>query len=259
MSVRRWAELTTEEAAAIGPGATLVQPLGAIEQHGPHLPLITDALIAETLSARAVAGSADVFLLPPLHYGKSTEHLGRAGTVALSTNTLLAVLADLGASLAAGGVRRLVLVNGHGGQPGLLDVAARDIRDRSGLRVFSITPMRFGMPEGFVNPDPFDIHGGFAETSLMLHLAPELVRADLAEPGGLEVGARYGGLRRLTLEGPVWTAWLTDDLTVNGIVGDPRAATAEAGAAIAAHWTAALAEALGEIRGFEFPLREGGS
>ena len=165
MTTRLWAEATTEQiarAAAADAGLVAIQPIGAVEQHGPHLPLVTDALIAEAVAA-AAAGRCDGpghWLLPTLSYGRSTEHLGRAGTIALSAPTLLAVCLDLGRSLAASGVRKLVFVNGHGGQPSLLDVVARDIRDQFGLGVFSVMLSRFGFPEGLTDPDPFGIHGG---------------------------------------------------------------------------------------------------
>jgi len=256
-----WAELTTEDVAGLAKDtAVVVQPIGAVEQHGPHLPLITDALTAEFTARAAVeqlGADSNVWVLPTLHYGKSTEHLGRAGTIALSTTTLQAVCLDLGESLARSGVRKLVFVNGHGGQPGLLDVSARDIRHRFGLEVFSIMPARFGPPEGFEDPDPFGIHGGFVETSLMLAMAPDLVRLDKAVADGLRVGELYRARRHLTLEGVVPTAWLIDDVSASGVVGDPAGASAELGKRLVDHWSTQLAEALSEVQEFSFPAREG--
>ncbi|MFF4754672.1 creatininase family protein [Streptomyces sp. NPDC002514] len=252
-----WAEQTTEDIADLaGDGAVAVQPIGAVEQHGPHLPLVTDALIAECFAHGAVRGlgaGAGVWVLPTLSYGKSTEHLGRAGTIALSTATLQAVCMDLGASLAASGVHKLVFVNGHGGQPSLLDVVARDIRHAYGLQVFSVMPARFPLPDGVTDPDPFGIHGGFVETSLMLALAPHLVHLDEAVADGLELGELYRARRHLTLEGVVPTAWLIDDVSASGVVGDPAGASAGTGERLVADWTARLAEALTEVRAFSFP------
>ena len=258
MTTRLWAEATTEQiarAAAADVALVAIQPIGAVEQHGPHLPLVTDALIAEEVAAAAAGRCAGPghWLLPTLSYGRSTEHLGRAGTIALSAATLLAVCLDLGHSLAASGVRKLVFVNGHGGQPSLLDVVARDIRNQCGLEVFSVMPARFGLPEDVKDPDPFGIHGGFVETSAVLALRPDLVHLDLAAPGGLELGELYRGYRHLTLEGAVPTAWLIDDVSASGVVGDPAGASAEAGAAVVERWTSALAEALAEIATFTFP------
>ena len=254
---RRWAELTTEEVAEqVGDDTVVVQPIGAVEQHGPHLPLITDALVADSIAHAAVARlgpKTRALVLPTLHYGRSTEHLGRAGTVALSANTLMAVCLDLGESLAASGVRKLVFVNGHGGQPSLLDVVARDIRHRHRLEVFPVMPSRFGPPEGLIDPDPFGIHGGFLETSLMLALAPELVHLDRAVADGLRVGELYRAQRHLTLEGAVPTAWLIDDVSATGVVGDPAGANAEAGTRLVEHWAGCLAEALAEVAAWAFP------
>jgi creatinine amidohydrolase len=262
VTTRLWAEATTEQiaqAAAADAGLVAIQPIGAVEQHGPHLPLVTDALIAEAVAAAAAGRCAGPghWLLPTLSYGRSAEHLGRAGTIALSAPTLLAVCLDLGRSLAASGVRKLVFVNGHGGQPSLLDVVARDIRNQFGLEVFSVMPSRFGLPEDVKDPDPFGIHGGFVETSAVLALRPDLVHLDLAAAGGLDLGELYATCRHLTLEGTVPTAWLIDDVSASGVVGDPAGASAEAGAAVVEHWTSALAEALDEIATFAFPARRG--
>jgi creatinine amidohydrolase/Fe(II)-dependent formamide hydrolase-like protein len=256
-----WAELTTEDVADLAKDRTVVvQPIGAVEQHGPHLPLITDALTAETIAREAVrrlGADSGTWVLPTLHYGKSTEHLGRAGTIALSTNTLQSVCLDLGESLAASGVRKLVFVNGHGGQPSLLDVVARDIRHRSGLEVFSIMPSRFGLPDGVEDPDPFGIHGGFLETSLVMAIAPHLVHPGKAVADGLAVGELYRARRHLTLEGVVPTAWLIDDVSASGVVGDPAGADAGTGKLLLDHWSGLLAEALAEVREFAFPPHGG--
>jgi creatinine amidohydrolase len=160
---RRLARLSTTDIAAIDKhDAVVVQPIGAIEQHGPHLPVMTDAFVAEQLAALAantLGADANVWLLPPLSYGKSTEHLGWAGTMSLSSETLLAVCRDVGRSVAASGFTRLAFVNGHGGNPSLLDVAARDIRTETGLLVFLVTTGRLGAPDGLTVPDAgFSIH-----------------------------------------------------------------------------------------------------
>src|SRR5258708_5404491 len=163
-----WAELTTEDVQGLAKdSAVVIQPIGAVEQHGAHLPLVTDALTAEVIARTAVeklGGGCNMWVLPTLHYGKSTEHLGRAGTIAMSTATLQAVCLDLGESLARSGVRKLVFVNGHGGQPSLLDVVARDTPYRFGLEGFSVMLSRFPPPGGFEDPDPFALHARFLST-----------------------------------------------------------------------------------------------
>lgn len=252
------AHLSSTQIGAIDKSnAVVVQPIGAVEQHGPHLPVITDALTAERISERAVAAlpdDANVWLLPTIHYGKSTEHLGWPGTIAMSTDTLLSVCLDLGRSVAASGFRKLVFVNGHGGQPSLLDVVARDIRVETGLEVFPLMPGRLGVPEGVEQADAgYGIHGGQHETSIVQALAPELVRMEHAVHDGQEVGKLYASARHLTLEGRGPTAWVTDDLSATGVLGDATTASRELGERLVAHQVTALAETLLEIRDFAFP------
>ena len=256
------AHLSTAQIGAIDKSnAVVVQPIGAVEQHGAHLPVLTDALTAELISERALTSlppGSNVWMLPTIHYGKSTEHLGRPGTIAMSASTLMNVCLDLGRSLAASGFRKLVFVNGHGGQPSLLDVVARDIRFETGLEVFPMMPGRLGLPEGIEAVDEhYGIHGGQLETSIVLALAPELVQMEHAIRDGDAVGDIYAKARHLSLEGAVPTAWLTDDLSVSGVLGDARAATVELGEKLVQHQVAALAEALIEIREFAFPPLRG--
>jgi creatinine amidohydrolase/Fe(II)-dependent formamide hydrolase-like protein len=260
MTSTAWAELTTEEVAGCAAGAVAIQPIGAVEQHGAHLPLITDALLAES-AARAAAGKlatdASAWVLPTLCYGKSTEHLGRPGTVSLSTSTLLAVCMDVGESIARSGVRKLIFVNGHGGQPGLLDVVARDIRYSSGLNVHLVTLSRLRLPESVHNPGPGDLHGGFLETSLMLAMAPHLVHMDRASADGAAAISRFRAMRQLSLEGAIPTAWLADDLSASGVIGDPTNADGSVGALIMEHWSTQLAQVIRDVSEFEFPAARG--
>jgi creatinine amidohydrolase len=250
------ARMSTTDIAALPKESTVVvQPIGAVEQHGPHLPVMTDAFIAERIAGRAaeLAPAGQVVVLPPLSYGKSNEHAGWPGTVTLSAGTLLAVCEDVGRSLAASGFTRLAFVNGHGGNPSSLDVAARDIRTETGLLVFPVTTGRLGVPEGLDLPDAeFSIHGGHVETSVMLHLAPEAVHLDRAVRGGAHLPELFPGGGELSLEGPLPTAWISDDLTTNGVIGDARAATAEIGKEIVGHWTGRLATAYRQMTGFAF-------
>jgi creatinine amidohydrolase/Fe(II)-dependent formamide hydrolase-like protein len=250
---------TTDVAEIDKSDALVVQPIGAVEQHGPHLPVMTDAFVAEQVAALAAdQAGGNVWVLPTLNYGKSTEHLGWAGTMSLSSETLLSVLKDVGRSVAASGFTRLTFVNGHGGNPSSLDVAARDIRTESGLLVFPVTTGRLGVPEGLDLPDAeFSIHGGHVETSVMLHLAPEAVHLDRAVVGGAHLPELFPGGGELSLEGPLPTAWISDDLTTNGVIGDPCAATAEIGKEIVGHWTGRLATAYRQMTAFAF--RTGGA
>lgn len=236
--------------------ALVVQPIGAIEQHGPHLPVRTDALVGERIAARAadlLEPEANVWLLPPLSYGKSNEHLGMPGTISMDATTLIGVCRDLGRSLAASGFTRLCFVNGHGGNPSLLDLVARDIRVETGLMVFPVTTGRLGVPPGVELPDAeFSIHGGYVESSVMLHLAPEDVRMEHAELGGSHLPELFPAGGELSLEGALPTAWTTRDLSTNGVIGDPRQADAVVGKQIVDHWAARLASAYRSMSAFAF-------
>lgn len=231
-----------------------VQPLGAIEQHGPHLPLSTDSVVATAVAEAAVdryGDEVDAWLLPTLEYTKSNEHAWSPGTVWLSATTLLAVLDDLGRCLATTPARRLVFLNGHGGNSALAAVANREIRLAHGLMTFLAHP---GMPadQGGASPASelgMGVHGGTDETSLMLHLTPHLVRMDLAERRipeklALNTHVRFGGR--------VAFGWMSNDFGPDGYVGDPTVATAERGAMLFEGAVVAFGEALREIAAFEF-------
>ncbi len=257
---RRLDLLTTEEIEALPKeSALVVQPIGATEQHGPHLPCSTDAFVAESIAERAAAllpDDAQVWLLPRLSYGKSNEHLGRAGTISLSAETLIGVCRDVGHSVRASGFGKLVFVNGHGGQPGLLDMVSRDIRIETGLQVFPLGISRLGLPPGTVVADAdFGIHGGQLETSIVMALDESLVRTDRFAADGVQTGAQFATRKHLTLEGPIPTAWVTDDLSVSGVIGDPTGATRAMGELVVAHWATALCEAYVEMCEFEFASR----
>ena len=139
---RNFAYLTWKQVDALPRDKTLlVLPTAAIEQHGPHLPLATDTLINSILLGAALARlpqETPVYALPAVCYGKSNEHVGFPGTLSVSSTTFMAVLRDLGASIAASGFKKLTLFNTHGGNSSLVDVMARDLRAEFGLRLFSL-------------------------------------------------------------------------------------------------------------------------
>ena len=158
----------------------IVQPMGAIEQHGPHLPLAVDSAICIEVMGRALA-QLDVnvlaYCLPPLYYGKSNEHCDFPGTVTLSAQTLLMVLQDMATSIYRAGFRKLVLVNAHGGQPQVLDIAARDLHQaHPDLMVFPLFIWAVPNCAGELltaKELELGIHAGDAETSLMLSIMPD--------------------------------------------------------------------------------------
>ncbi|MEB3334569.1 MAG: creatininase family protein [Cyanobacteriota bacterium] len=221
------------EACGRRTGSTILWPLGSLEQHGPHLPLHTDALFADRLVEALIETlplELPVWRLPVHHLGFSPEHGGFPGTFSLPASHLIQVVRSVGEELARRGFRRLVLMNGHGGQIGLLEVAARECRARHpSLAVLPCFLWR-GLEDGAsLIPEPEraqGLHAGLAETSLMLHLAPELV--------GAERGADGVDPRRQPPEGWSWegrapAAWRTGELSASGVIGDPSGASAELG------------------------------
>jgi creatinine amidohydrolase len=234
-----------------------VQPLGAIEQHGLHLPFNTDLVIADHVSQAAVervGTDLDVWMLPPLAYTKSNEHAWSSGTIWLSANTLLAVLDDIGRCVAATPARKLVFFNGHGGNSALVGVANREIRLAHGLMTFLAHP---GVPPDQGGGSPPDelgmgIHGGTDETSMMLHLAPGLVDMSTATRN---VPDELADNRYVRFGGPVGFGWLSNDFGPDGHIGDPVPATADRGRELFGQAVDAFCEALAEIAAFELPVR----
>uniref|UniRef100_UPI003D89CB04 mycofactocin biosynthesis peptidyl-dipeptidase MftE n=1 Tax=Gordonia sp. B7-2 TaxID=3420932 RepID=UPI003D89CB04 len=192
----------------LGPSITLLVPLGALEQHGPHLPLDTDTRIASAVTARVHAGSGTVFRAPELAYGASGEHEGFAGTISIGHEALYQVLLEYGRS-ACRWADRLLFVNGHGGNGPTLRSAVTRLRYEG--RDVAWFPCAF--PSA-------DAHAGFTETSALLHLSPELVRSDRSEPGNC---AAVATLLPAMREGGVAA------VSPNGVLGDPSDATAAEG------------------------------
>jgi creatinine amidohydrolase len=231
--VRNFAYLNWKQVDALPRDSTLlVLPTAAIEQHGHHLPLATDTLINNLLLGHALQKlptDLPVYALPPVHYGKSNEHIGFAGTLAVSASTFMAVLRDLGASVAGAKFQRLVLYNTHGGNTALIDVMARDLRAEFGLRTFALHGSGGISFEGLSPQErAYGFHAGEVETALLLASVPELVDrsaytanyvADISHPELL-----------LPENAPATFAWLTRDIAASGVMGDPRPATAENGA-----------------------------
>ncbi len=243
-----------EVARLLKPGSILVQPFGAIEQHGPHLPFNTDLVIADAVSraaVEAVGDDVDAWLLPPIPYTKSNEHAWSAGTIWTSVTTMLSLLDDLGRSVAATPARRLVFFNGHGGNSALLAVAARELRLAHGLMTFLAHPSVPADQGGGSAPAELGmgVHGGADETSLMLHLAPDLVDMSQAVRN---VPDKLAGNAYVRFGGPVGFGWSSSDFGVSGVIGDPLGATAEAGARLFAAAVEAFSGALREIALFDY-------
>lgn len=228
----------------------VVLPIGAIEQHGPHLPVWTDALLAGRTVARAFELLPDpvaAWYLPTQSYGKSNEHTGFAGTITLSAATLTAVVRDIAVAVHKSGFRRLLFYNTHGGNKALLEMMVRDLRAELGLLCFLVQGFHdtSSLPE---QERRFGIHANTAETALMLHLTPELVKSPLP-------AAHYPALvsDHFNLTFPPQVGWLTRDWSPLGHFGDPQAATAEDGAVWFEQGAQRLAEIIAEASTFEVP------
>lgn len=187
MSVLNWAELDRRTLGKVLPDSLVIVSLGAVEQHGEHLPTGTDSLIASTLvraaATRASASlSTDIVLAPHLWIGASDHHLPFGGTLTLSPETLLALLNDLLASISSAGATRVVLINGHGGNSGVCHAAAAAASARHSLTVAHIDYWKV-LPDDVSADIPVPGHAGAFETSMLLATSPELVRdiSDRAE------------------------------------------------------------------------------
>ncbi|MFT4082408.1 MAG: creatininase family protein [Nocardioides sp.] len=252
----RFIDLSGPEVAALPPDTVAVLPLGAVEQHGPHLPVSTDYVVATeaaeaAVSTVAAAGSAPVVLLEGLAYTKSDEHSHYPGTIWLSWDTLMRVLVDIGRSLQTSGITRLLFINGHGGNSALGQVANRELRKRFGLRTFfahlSVPPDQGGR-SAVDHELGMGIHGGYGETSLMMHLRPELVHPELA---GRRVPEQLTGFAHIGFGKPVSFGWLADDFGPDGYIGDVSGASADVGKQRFEAGVAALAEVIVEAHRFD--------
>jgi creatinine amidohydrolase len=257
---RHWQDMTTEEFAQLDAGRVIaVLPVGAIEQHGPHLPVGTDACIGQGIALRALAllpEALPVTVLPMLPVGKSDEHLAFAGTLTLSAETLIRLWTEVGDSVARAGVRKLVLLNSHGGQVSVMDIVARDLRVRHGMLVMAWSWFVAGIPDGLFSEDEqrLGIHAGGIETSMMLHLRPDLVHMDRAENfRPLMADLEKAGYRRLGPIGSGRMGWMAQDLHPSGACGNAADADAKRGRALVEHAATALVELLQEMD--RFPLQ----
>lgn len=260
---RRFADLTTAEVPhALTADSVLVLPTGAIEPHGPHLPLSTDLTVAEAVASAAVTQAAaagnDVWLLPSLAYTKSDEHALLPGTMWLRPETFFQTVVDLGRSIAATPARRLLFLNCHCGNSALLGVALRELRRRFDLHTFLMSgPALPGETERGIG-----VHAGYAETSMMLHIAPGLVDMSAAEEMGPQVADTVADCSHIGFGAPgrpVTFGWLSTDLAESGVVGDPTGASADVRAELFTQRVDEIVAALPEIASFTPGARQGGS
>ncbi|MFV0490644.1 MAG: creatininase family protein [Pseudorhodobacter sp.] len=250
---RYWADYSSREFAALDrEGLIAVLPLGAIEQHGPHLPMSVDSCTVDGIVRRlahALPETAPAIFLPTQTITKSNEHNDFPGTLTLDQDTLIRVWCQIGACVARAGVRKMVLLNGHGGNIPAMDIVARELRVTQKMLVFSLNWFAAGMPEGLYSEDEqrFGIHAGDMETSVMLALDPANVDMDQAQDFHSAAQDWHESHPSIALAGPARPGWMIQDLNPSGACGAAHLASAEKGKATLDHATARLVEILNDI------------
>lgn len=251
---RWWGELkTTDFSDPRLREAVAVLPVAAIEQHGPHLPVMTDFAIAEGLIATVLhlaPDDLDMLFLPVQPVGKSNEHIHAAGTLTLAPETLIAAWTAFGEGIARAGLSKLVIVNSHGGNEEIMGIVARELRVRHRMLVAKTHWRRFGLPAGLYDEVEMahGIHAGDIETSLMLHFRPELVDMSHARNFRSIALDMEESHKLLRPTGAHAFAWIASDLNPDGAVGDASKATAEKGRLTAGHQARGFLDLIADMR-----------
>lgn len=224
-----WGELTWPEAAErLKDLDVALLPVGSVEQHGPHLPLDTDAFDADYLAKRVAAACSDPkpLVLPPVHYGVSYHHDDFPGTVSISNDTLARLTYEIGISLARNGIKKLVVINGHGGNTPALNHAAQMINRDAGIFVCVDSGETSDVDIHGLIETPNDVHAGEMETSTSLAVRPELVRMDHARKSIPKFSSRY--LNFSSKRSVAWYGY-TKKISASGVMGDPTKADVRKG------------------------------
>lgn len=254
-----WAEFAAREFETLDPQkAIAILPIAAIEQHGPHLPVGVDTYINQGLLEMLIPripDEMDVRILPVQAIGKSNEHIWAKGTISHVATNLIDAWTQVGLEVARAGVRKLIFVNSHGGNEDVMSIVARELRVRAGMLAVR-SGWRFALSEGLLSDEErrFGIHGGDAETALMLHLRPDLVdmsRADNFVPVHKSDEADYKYLR--PTGSPHSYAWIASDVHPSGAAGNAANATAERGKALAEAHVTGMLELLAEVERYPLP------
>ncbi len=255
--LKQWNELTAADLAGPFDRSVIVLPVAATEQHGPHLPTGTDAFILEGMlrAAMRTRGPVRAIALPLQSIGWSVEHGGWPGTLSLDAGALTAAWVALGKWIAGTGARRVLILNSHGGNTPVAATAAMRLRAEQGMLVVTTHWEALARPEELApaGAPAEDWHAGWIETSVMLHLRPDLVVMDRAEAG------RLRHPEGLPPNGPAPWAWMTSDLSNNGVIGDPRLASPALGAQLVERAVAGLGALLDRMAAAEWPLSTGGA
>jgi creatinine amidohydrolase len=257
---RFWADLTSRHFAQLAASGTIsnavaVLPVAAMEQHGPHLPMSVDTTLVNGVVSASLAHLPDdlpVLFLPTQQVGKSNEHIRFPGTLTLSAQTLISVWMELGASVARSGIKKLVLLNSHGGQVSVMDIVARDLRTAHDLIVYHTSWYNLPLGEAVMGQFPpeehrFGIHAGDIETSMMLALAPHLV--DMAQAKNFHSSSQDRAAKYPILGNgsSAKLGWHMQDYNPQGAAGNALAATAEKGHALVNAAGLQLARMLQEV------------
>jgi creatinine amidohydrolase len=247
---RYWQEMTTEEFAALDAVRVIaVLPIASIEQHGPHLPVCTDACANQAVIERTLELLPDdlpVTVLPMMPVGKANEHSAFPGTLSLSSETAQRLWTEIAESVHRAGIRKLVLFNSHGGNRRILQVAAREIRARLDMLVI-LTNLSSDAPGNLFPAEErrYGLHGGSVETSRMLYLRPDLVNMKKAENFQSAMADLAREFQHLAVTARI--EYQAQDLNPAGAVGNARDADAERGRQLVEHAAAQLAAVLAEV------------
>ena len=254
---RDWTDIYWPDIAGLEPARWIaVLPLAATEQHGPHLPVGTDVMIAEAYLARVrelLPDNIPATFLPIQPVGISTEHIDYPGTLTLPTDVALKTWMALGESVARAGIKKLVMVTSHGGNSAAMSLVAQDLRAQHGLLAVTTGWSRFGAPEGLFSAEELrhGIHGGAVETSIMLARYPQHVRnSEIADfrPNSIAMEKDY---RWLAAHRPAPFAWQAQDLHLSGAAGDATQASAEKGQRLLDQGARAFCELLADVDKFD--------
>ncbi len=249
--LKNWTSLTTMDFSildAMDPVAVLVA--GSIEQHGPHLPLSTDSVIGEGLLEKSldfVPSEVVILKLPSLCMGSSPEHKEFPGTISYSPELLIENVVEIGSQVKECGVKRLVILNSHGGNSSALDIAAMRLRAEIQLLMVKVDYFRFPKPSQIDLPDSewlYGLHGGALETSMMMHLKPELVRMGELRNNASWLKELAEGHRRLNKDRAVSFYWMASDLNPSGTVGDATLASSEIGEELVEYYSKCFSEVI---------------
>lgn len=257
---RYWADLSTRQFTQLRDASDIDQivavvPVGATEQHGPHLPLCVDSDLVDAIvtgALRLLPPELPVLVLPTQRIGKSNEHARFPGTLSLGAETLIRLWTDIGESVAATAIRKLLFFNAHGGQAGMMDIVARDLRARRDLIVYSSNWYDLPIPDAVMAPfgaaeRRFGVHAGDVETSMMLALRPQQVDMGQARNFVSTSQARAGEFPILGNGRSARLAWQMQDVNPMGAAGNAAAAKADKGRAVLDAASAQLALLLGEL------------